>query len=1784
MRRWLSLILVCVLLITSVPLASAQEAFALENSDIEKYPTVTSSVYAPQATFADFDPDELITVTSLTETFGVTRDWVQEELLKGYELHQIYQGLQAQRQGKDYEEFMNHTYPKPSPDPLIAHQEQVKSVSEAVYQASVTEQVYGKKERSVTDLVYGLRMFSGSEPYDEIALRNKPIRMDQAPYSVGSVNDHISTVDGSLRVEETDLVMPGPNGLDFALRRIYDSSLAKDDIYVDRWNGKNSTQETQEEQIFHLGKGWIWDISYIKKVNNNRYIYISGLGAYSLSENDRLLGYPFRDLDFSDTDKYLQTGDRASYELHNLKTGITQYFNHAGKLILIEDKYGNWIQFSYKYEPDVGEVLYRIQSSARDHRYTNAMYISYHRDHTISIEIGDRKVTYKKKRVSKIKNDVLSREQDILTEVIDPLGRSTKYDYGVWNWLNFNLVDSYKYLTGNDRNIFWGKNETIALGVIEHPTKAITEYGFDSVIYRKIGEYAEEQVIRYKARRNYYSSQQNTKKNELILRYNNGDVGQYFDQNFTFSVEVYDKFKTVIYTYDKQYTDYLSPSVVYNTRKAIADQQTNNSQVFTYRYDTARRNPNPIRIEETNYQGGASSATRVTTRTYDRNDWGFIESETNPLGATSRYEYAIVSLRKFGLMNSVLPIDRDKNLRSEYEYDEDRGGLMQAISKNNKGEIVQQLNYEYDYAGNPLKIRIKGDTSETVVYQQFSPDFKRFFLSGQIVGVKNVDGSNEVVESSMDYIPETGLPTKFTDGNGNSTSYTYDKLGRITAEINPDGTKTTIVYDDQANKMFITDPNGLRIEKHFDPLGNLIAETNGRGIAEHAYDENGRIIRKGNFNGSGFQYEYDAWDRVIKENFLHGMNRIVYDDAANTKTTIDGANNASRETYDIMNRVIKKEEIKPSGQAVVLARYEYDYAGNVKVAYDGNNNATKYEHDVLGHVIAVTDAEGKTTRYRYNMAGNVIEVKYADGNTVQKRYDDIGRLLEQTDPKKQSKRFYYDGNGNLIKSIDRKGQVQQYVYNNWNFLITSIAPDETISYSYDAAGNRTAMTDQTGTTNYAYYPSGELASITYPDQTRIGYDYEIRGLRTEQAVAVGGNRIVQQTGYHAVLPNPTSLSVLDGSGTQLSQFEYKYDGSYKRLAELKSAQGWNEAYTYDGFNLSGIQQTQNNAPSAQYTYQYDNNRNIVAKTDNGAAFQFSYDPLNRIKTSSQFNEAYTYDLRDNRSTLYSDHALDIKGATYTYDSRNRLTQVTTEDGKVVSYRYNGDNLMVERTEGGTTTRYYYDDRAKIVAEGKVEAIGSVTITAAHIHDLNGKLLARQVPGQNALQYYVSNGHGDITEIRDAQGNVLNRYTYDIWGNPLTQEEQVPNIFRYSGEYWDADTNLQYLRARWYDPSIGRFINEDTYEGDLGNPLSLNLYTYVANNPLKFIDPSGNRYIPSEMKLIIEAAMKINSTNDERYLKAHSLIGAQFEAVYNESDNNTFNYLFGLLTQTSSYSNSAGNADWARGQLIEAYNKWHQEISFAESLAMGAAALRVERGGAKGQARGCNCFTAGTKVQTDEGDKPIEDIEVGDMVLAKDDETGEMAYKEVEWLFQRDVEETYNITVGSEDITTTDEHPFWLVGKGWVEAQYLAVGDVLTTSDGKELAIAKIEVKKEHATVYNFKVKDFHTYFVSNLGIWTHNACLSVSGKKGWTLHHGSVDDFTKKNGYTIGSPKDTFDMKKSIVYNKNGKAIGEIHYGQPQYVGNNTKNAQTGNYFPDHFQKYKPGTTELMNEHIYFKY
>ncbi|WP_415839687.1 polymorphic toxin-type HINT domain-containing protein [Paenibacillus tarimensis] len=184
-----------------------------------------------------------------------------------------------------------------------------------------------------------------------------------------------------------------------------------------------------------------------------------------------------------------------------------------------------------------------------------------------------------------------------------------------------------------------------------------------------------------------------------------------------------------------------------------------------------------------------------------------------------------------------------------------------------------------------------------------------------------------------------------------------------------------------------------------------------------------------------------------------------------------------------------------------------------------------------------------------------------------------------------------------------------------------------------------------------------------------------------------------------------------------------------------------------------------------------------------------------------------------------------------------------------------------------------------------------------------------------------------------------------------------------------------------------------------------------------------------------------------------------------------------------------------------------------------------------KSNGCNCFTAGTKVLTDEGEKNIEDIEVGDMVLAKDENNpdGELGYKEVTALFRNQRDDIIKLHVGEQVIETTDNHPFWVEGKGWVFADELQVGDILQKADGSNLTIDKMEFVKldKPVTVYNFAVADYHTYYVTNIGIWVHNTntkdCpLYEATRVKWDIKKYSDKQITYKlHGNTVTAYRDS---------------------------------------------------------------
>ena len=135
-----------------------------------------------------------------------------------------------------------------------------------------------------------------------------------------------------------------------------------------------------------------------------------------------------------------------------------------------------------------------------------------------------------------------------------------------------------------------------------------------------------------------------------------------------------------------------------------------------------------------------------------------------------------------------------------------------------------------------------------------------------------------------------------------------------------------------------------------------------------------------------------------------------------------------------------------------------------------------------------------------------------------------------------------------------------------------------------------------------------------------------------------------------------------------------------------------------------------------------------------------------------------------------------------------------------------------------------------------------------------------------------------------------------------------------------------------------------------------------------------------------------------------------------------------------------------------------------------------------------CFVAGTLVLTIDGNKPIEEIKAGDLVYSTDPETGESDYKEVVRAFRKESDVIIHIFVSREESETTPQHPFWVEDE-WVSAKDLREGDVLTLADGTAATITKTygEQLAEPVIVYNFEVKDFHTYYVTNTGVLVHNA-------------------------------------------------------------------------------------------------
>ena len=251
---------------------------------------------------------------------------------------------------------------------------------------------------------------------------------------------------------------------------------------------------------------------------------------------------------------------------------------------------------------------------------------------------------------------------------------------------------------------------------------------------------------------------------------------------------------------------------------------------------------------------------------------------------------------------------------------------------------------------------------------------------------------------------------------------------------------------------------------------------------------------------------------------------------------------------------------------------------------------------------------------------------------------------------------------------------------------------------------------------------------------------------------------------------------------------------------------------------------------------------------------YEYDPLYRLTEVTypdQATDSYTYDAVGNRLTKdtddytydAADQLTDLEGTsfdyddngnqtergsdTFGYDHENRLTESVIDSVTSTSV-YNGDGLRMSHTVDQTTTSYIWD-----VASGLPVVLQDGTNT--YVYGLD---LISATDDQDAQTYFTYDGLGSTANLTDDQGDVVDDYSYDVFGAVRSQSGSSENYWLFTGEQEDSDSGLYYLRARYYDPEVGRFLGRDPLRGSIALPDSMNRYVYVTNSPVIFVDPYG----------------------------------------------------------------------------------------------------------------------------------------------------------------------------------------------------------------------------------------------------------------------------------------------------------------------------------------------------------
>jgi RHS repeat-associated protein len=861
----------------------------------------------------------------------------------------------------------------------------------------------------------------------------------------------------------------------------------------------------------------------------------------------------------------------------------------------------------------------------------------------------------------------------------------------------------------------------------------------------------------------------------------------------------------------------------------------------TYEYNaqgdqTAMVTPTEARTEQTFDAAGrllTSTDPLSNTTAYTYDDADRLTSLTLPEGGVERYAYDV-----HGNLTTVTDV---AGRETSYAYDE--ADRLTRVTE--PGDRITR--YRYDIAGNLTSVTTPDGARTTYVFDEGG---RMLSMTTPRGNAEDADPDDHTWVYGYDI---AGQQTTVTDPLGHTSAREYDADGRVVAVTDPMGHTSETGYDRSGLVDRIAEADGPSTSYDYDDAGRLEQLTEGSDTTEFAYSPDGNLTRRTSPTGAVTTYGYDAEGRVTTE--------------VDPRGAVDGASPEDftwTADYDAAGQLTGLSD--PLGNRQTAA---YDGDGRLTAFADARGEETSYAYDALGRLTTVTAPDGGETAYTYDTAGNLATRTDANDHTTTYGYDPAGRLTSVNDPLDRVRELAYDLEGNLAAETNARGQTTTHTLDALGRPTEIAYSDDTpsIALAYDPAGRITEVTDATGTRTFEDYDAaGRPETITLPDDAgEFTYDYDGMGRVTERT---------SPGGLEAEYEYDEDGRLISQALANTNTTEYGYDPAGNLTSvTLPDSNGHTETRTYDrAGQLSRISLARDDEQLTTQTLTRDANGQPTAIEGNGSRQLFTYDANGRLTeecTASENCTSYTYDQVGNRltretpddTTEYTydaadqlvsagptDYTYDAAGNqtaagqdNYTYDAAGRLTGITTADDDEYSYDYDADGNRTAATVNGERQRTTWWDVVGPLPQVATEYDGDGALVADYAYNPDGQVQARQT-GQDSLQFYHHDWHGSVAGVTGSGGDPQASYAYTAFGvtdETITGPASFANPFTYTSQYTEPTTDAagQHLRARDYDPDLGRFITQDPAARSGSQPYT-SAYAYAENLPTTLTDPSG----------------------------------------------------------------------------------------------------------------------------------------------------------------------------------------------------------------------------------------------------------------------------------------------------------------------------------------------------------